>query len=82
MLEVLALTNSDSVYIKDLVAVKKLQDLLHKVLQEYELSQHHEEPRRTGKLLLILPLLGQTAANALQHFYSVKLFLEMLEAKL
>ncbi|XP_075387519.1 steroid hormone receptor ERR2 isoform X1 [Tenrec ecaudatus] len=89
-LKALALANSDSTYIEDLEAVQKLQDLLHEALQDYELSQRHEEPRRTGKLLLTLPLLRQTAAKAVQHFYSVKLqgkvpmhklFLEMLEAK-
>lgn len=86
----LTLVPTDSMYIEDLEAVQKLQDLLHEALQDYELSQRHEEPRRTGKLLLTLPLLRQTAAKAVQHFYSVKLqgkvpmhklFLEMLEAK-
>jgi hypothetical protein len=81
MLKALALTNSDSVYIEDLEAMQKLQDLLHEALQDYKLSQHHGEPWRTSKLLLILPLLPQTAAKVLQHFYSVKLSLEMLEAK-
>ncbi|XP_070259627.1 steroid hormone receptor ERR2 isoform X3 [Myotis yumanensis] len=89
-LKALALANSDSMYIEDLEAVQKLQDLLHEALQDYELSQRHAEPRRTGQLLLTLPLLRQTAAKAVQHFYSVKLqgkvpmhklFLEMLEAK-
>ncbi|KAM6203021.1 steroid hormone receptor ERR2 isoform 1-T1 [Rhynchocyon petersi] len=89
-LKALALANSDSTQIEDLEAVQKLQDLLHEALQDYEMSQRHEEPRRTGKLLLTLPLLRQTAAKAVQHFYSVKLqgkvpmhklFLEMLEAK-
>nr|XP_045010664.1 steroid hormone receptor ERR2 isoform X4 [Jaculus jaculus] len=89
-LKALALANSDSMYIEDLEAVQKLQEMLHEALQDYELSQRHEEPRRTGKLLLTLPLLRQTAAKAVQHFYSVKvqgkvpmhkLFLEMLEAK-
>uniref|UniRef100_A0A8C9QAA0 Estrogen related receptor beta n=1 Tax=Spermophilus dauricus TaxID=99837 RepID=A0A8C9QAA0_SPEDA len=73
-LKALALANSDSMYIEDLEAVQKLQDLLHE----------------DGQLLLTLPLLRQTAAKAVQHFYSVKLqgkvpmhklFLEMLEAK-
>ncbi|KAH0620475.1 hypothetical protein JD844_020985 [Phrynosoma platyrhinos] len=81
---------SDSMHIEDMEAVQKLQDLLHEALQDYELSQRHEEPRRAGKLLLTLPLLRQTAAKAVQHFYSIKLqgkvpmhklFLEMLEAK-
>ncbi|KAK2101587.1 hypothetical protein P7K49_019253 [Saguinus oedipus] len=89
-LKALALANSDSMYIKDLEADQKLRDLLQEALQDYELSQRHEEPRRTGKLLLTLPLLQQTAAKAVQHFCSVKLqgkvpmhklFLEMLEAK-
>ncbi|XP_039088126.1 steroid hormone receptor ERR2 isoform X2 [Hyaena hyaena] len=89
-LKALALANSDSMYIEDVEAVQKLQDLLHEALQDYELGQRHEEPRRTGKLLLTLPLLRQTAAKAVQHFYSIKLqgkvpmhklFLEMLEAK-
>ncbi|XP_015273834.1 PREDICTED: steroid hormone receptor ERR2 isoform X2 [Gekko japonicus] len=89
-LKALALANSDSMHIEDMEAVQKLQDLLHEALQDYELSQRHEEPRRTGKLLLTLPLLRQTAAKAVQHFYSIKLqgkvpmhklFLEMLEAK-
>lgn len=77
-------------HIEDMDAVQKLQDLLHEALQDYELSQRNEEPRRAGKLLLTLPLLRQTAAKAVQHFYSIKLqgkvpmhklFLEMLEAK-
>ncbi|XP_044292285.1 steroid hormone receptor ERR2 isoform X3 [Zootoca vivipara] len=89
-LKALALANSDSMHIEDMDAVQKLQDLLHEALQDYELSQRHEEPRRAGKLLLTLPLLRQTAAKAVQHFYSIKLqgkvpmhklFLEMLEAK-
>uniref|UniRef100_A0A2K5S9L2 Estrogen related receptor beta n=1 Tax=Cebus imitator TaxID=2715852 RepID=A0A2K5S9L2_CEBIM len=55
-------------------------------LQDYELSQRHEEPRRKGKLLLTLPLLRQMATKAvhvkLQGKVPMhKLFLEMLEAK-
>ncbi|TKC39378.1 hypothetical protein EI555_009753 [Monodon monoceros] len=89
-LKALALANSHSMYIEDLEAVQKLQDLLHEALQDYELSQRHEKPWRMSKLLLTLPLLRQTAAKAVQHFYSLKLqgkvpmhklFLEMLEAK-
>ncbi|XP_029453277.1 steroid hormone receptor ERR2 isoform X1 [Rhinatrema bivittatum] len=89
-LKALVLTNSDSMSIEDAEAVQRLQDLLHEALHEYELSQHQEEPRRAGKLLLSLPLLRQTATKAVQHFYSIKLqgkvpmhklFLEMLEAK-
>nr|XP_033808588.1 steroid hormone receptor ERR2 [Geotrypetes seraphini] len=89
-LKALVLTNSDSMNIEDVEAVQKLQDLLHEALQDYEFSQHQDEPRRAGKLLLSLPLLRQSATKAVQHFYSVKLqgkvpmhklFLEMLEAK-
>ncbi|XP_060037265.1 steroid hormone receptor ERR2 isoform X4 [Erinaceus europaeus] len=89
-LKALALANSDSMYIEDLEAVQRLQDLLHEALAEYELSRRQEEPRRTGALLLTLPLLRQTAARAVQHFHGVKLqgkvpmhklFLEMLDAK-
>ncbi|KAF3701285.1 Steroid hormone receptor ERR2 [Channa argus] len=80
----------DSMHIEDMEAVQKLQDALHEALQDYESSQHQEDPRRTGKLLMTLPLLRQTATKAVQHFYSIKvqgkvpmhkLFLEMLEAK-
>lgn len=77
-------------HIEDMEAVQKLQDSLHEALQDYESSQHQEDPRRAGKLLMTLPLLRQTATKAVQHFYSIKvqgkvpmhkLFLEMLEAK-
>lgn len=80
----------DSMHIEDVEAVQKLQDALHEALQDYENSQHTEDPRRAGKLLMTLPLLRQTATKAVQHFYSIKvqgkvpmhkLFLEMLEAK-
>ncbi|RXM92682.1 Estrogen-related receptor gamma [Acipenser ruthenus] len=89
-LKAIALANSDSMHIEDVEAVQKLQDALHEALQDYEDSQHQEDPRRTGKLLMTLPLLRQTATKAVQHFYSIKLqgkvpmhklFLEMLEAK-
>lgn len=85
-----ALVPSDSMHIEDMEAVQKLQDALHEALQDYESSQHQEDPRRAGKLLMTLPLLRQTATKAVQHFYSIKvqgkvpmhkLFLEMLEAK-
>lgn len=77
-------------HIEDMEAVQKLQDALHEALQDFECSQHQEDPRRAGKLLMTLPLLRQTATKAVQHFYSIKvqgkvpmhkLFLEMLEAK-
>nr|XP_015206125.1 PREDICTED: steroid hormone receptor ERR2 isoform X3 [Lepisosteus oculatus] len=89
-LKAIALANSDSMHIEDVEAVQKLQDALHEALQDYEASQHQEDPRRAGKLLMSLPLLRQTATKAVQHFYSIKLqgkvpmhklFLEMLEAK-
>nr|XP_020446683.1 steroid hormone receptor ERR2 isoform X4 [Monopterus albus] len=89
-LKAIALANSDSMHIEDMEAVQKLQDALHEALQDYETSQHQEDPRRAGKLLMTLPLLRQTATKAVQHFYSIKvqgkvpmhkLFLEMLEAK-
>lgn len=80
----------DSMHIENIEAVQRLQDSLHEALQDYEASQHPEDPRRAGKLLMTLPLLRQTATKAVQHFYSIKmqgkvpmhkLFLEMLEAK-
>ncbi|XP_020569013.1 steroid hormone receptor ERR2 isoform X1 [Oryzias latipes] len=90
-LKAIALANSaDSMHIEDMEAVQKLQDALHEALQDFECSQHQEDPRRAGKLLMTLPLLRQTATKAVQHFYSIKvqgkvpmhkLFLEMLEAK-
>ncbi|XP_018590844.1 estrogen-related receptor gamma-like isoform X1 [Scleropages formosus] len=89
-LKAIALANSDSMHIEDVDAVQKLQDVLHEALQDYEAGQHAEDPRRAGKLIMTLPLLRQTAAKAVQHFYSIKqdgkvpmhkLFLELLEAK-
>lgn len=77
-------------HIENIEAVQRLQDSLHEALQDFEGSQHPEDPRRAGKLLMTLPLLRQTATKAVQHFYSIKmqgkvpmhkLFLEMLEAK-
>ena len=84
------LSPTDSMHIEDVDAVQKLQDVLHEALQDYEASQHQEDPRRAGKLLMTLPLLRQTSTKAVQHFYSIKqdgkvpmhkLFLELLEAK-
>lgn len=77
-------------HIENIEAVQRLQDSLHEALQDFEASQHPEDPRRAGKLLMTLPLLRQTATKAVQHFYNIKLqgkvpmhklFLEMLEAK-
>ncbi|GCB84893.1 hypothetical protein scyTo_0025544, partial [Scyliorhinus torazame] len=79
-----------SMQIEDVGSVQQLQDVLHEALQDYEASEHQEDPRRAGKLLLSLPLLRETASKAIQHFYSIKLqgkvpmhklFLEMLDAK-
>ncbi|XP_010901827.3 steroid hormone receptor ERR2 isoform X2 [Esox lucius] len=90
MLKAIALLNSDSMHIEDVDAVQRLQDSLHEALQDLGSSQHTEDPQRAGKLLMTLPLLRQTAARTLQHFFSIKvqgkvpmhkLFLEMLEAK-
>ncbi|XP_039981413.1 estrogen-related receptor gamma b isoform X2 [Xiphias gladius] len=89
-LKAIALANSDSMHIENIEAVQRLQDSLHEALQDFEGSQHPDDPRRAGKLLMTLPLLRQTATKAVQHFYSIKmqgkvpmhkLFLEMLEAK-
>ncbi|XP_048841474.1 estrogen-related receptor gamma isoform X1 [Brienomyrus brachyistius] len=89
-LKAIALANSDSMHIEDVEAVQKLQDVLHEALQDYEAGHHAEDPRRAGKLIMTLPLLRQTSAKAVQHFYSIKqdgkvpmhkLFLELLEAK-
>ncbi|XP_041070527.1 steroid hormone receptor ERR2 isoform X3 [Carcharodon carcharias] len=89
-LKAIALANSDSMHIEDVGSLQRLQDILHEALQDYEASQHQEDPQRAGKLLMSLPLLRQTASKAVQHFYSIKLegkvpmhklFLEMLEAK-
>ncbi|XP_061610241.1 estrogen-related receptor gamma-like isoform X2 [Phyllopteryx taeniolatus] len=90
LLKAIALVNSDSVHIEDSEAVQHLQDVLHEALQDYEVAQHAQDPRRAGKLIMSLPLLRQTAARAVQHFCGIKrdgrvpmhkLFLELLEAK-
>ncbi|XP_023808461.1 estrogen-related receptor gamma type 2 isoform X2 [Oryzias latipes] len=90
VLKAIALANSDSMQIEDTEAVQRLQDELHGALQDYEFTHHPEDPRRTGKVIMTLPLLRQTAARAVQHFCSIKqdgrvpmhkLFLELLEAK-
>ncbi|XP_051954345.1 estrogen-related receptor gamma-like [Xyrauchen texanus] len=88
-LKAIALANSDSMHIEDVEAVQGLQDSLHEALLDYEHVQHREDPRRTGKLIMTLPLLRQTSAKAVRHFCSIKqdgrvpmhkLFLELLEA--
>ncbi|XP_043539998.1 estrogen-related receptor gamma-like isoform X2 [Chiloscyllium plagiosum] len=89
-LKAMALANSDSMSIENVEAIQNLQDLLHEALQDYETNQHLADPHRSGKLLMTLPLLRQTANKAIQSFRRVvtegkvpmhKLFLEMLEAK-
>uniref|UniRef100_A0A8C1AV31 Estrogen-related receptor gamma b n=1 Tax=Cyprinus carpio carpio TaxID=630221 RepID=A0A8C1AV31_CYPCA len=88
-LKAIALANSDSMHIEDVEAVQGLQDYLHEALLDYECVHHGEDPRRTGKLIMTLPLLRQTSAKAVRHFCSIKqdgrvpmhkLFLELLEA--
>ncbi|XP_075993870.1 estrogen-related receptor gamma-like isoform X2 [Genypterus blacodes] len=90
VLKAIALANSDSMQIEDSEAVQRLQDVLHGALQDYETTRHPGDARRSGKLIMTLPLLRQTAARAVQHFCSIKqdgrvpmhkLFLELLEAK-
>ncbi|KTF95322.1 hypothetical protein cypCar_00006277 [Cyprinus carpio] len=80
---------TDSMHIEDVEAVQGLQDSLHEALLDYECVHHREDPRRTGKLIMTLPLLRQTSAKAVRHFCSIKqdgrvpmhkLFLELLEA--
>lgn len=68
--------------------VQRFQDELHEALQEYETSRR--EQRRTGRLLMSLPLLRQTADRVVNNFLLLhrhrsvplhKLLLEMLNAK-
>ncbi|XP_053545092.1 estrogen-related receptor gamma-like [Bombina bombina] len=90
-LKAMALANSDSTNIENVEAVLSLQDHLHEALQDYEKEHHPEDNHRTGKLLMTLPLLRQTANEAVRTFCQIrlegkipmhKLFLEMLEAKM
>ncbi|MBN3287716.1 ERR3 protein, partial [Polyodon spathula] len=90
-LKAMALANSDSAHVENVEAVQRLQDGLHEALQEYEGSRQPQDPHRTGKLLMTLPLLRQTASRAIHCFCRLhlegrvplhKLFLEMLEAKM
>ncbi|XP_060684600.1 steroid hormone receptor ERR2-like isoform X3 [Hemiscyllium ocellatum] len=89
-LKAIVLANSDCTHIEEVARVQLLQDSLHEALVDYEVSEHPEDPRRAGKLLMSLPLLRQTASKALQHFHTIKLqgkvpmhklVLEMLDAK-
>ncbi|XP_077338655.1 estrogen-related receptor gamma-like isoform X1 [Lithobates pipiens] len=90
-LKAMALANSDSSSIENVEAVLNLQDRLHEALQDFEREHHAEDPHRSGKLLMTLPLLRQTANEAVRTFCQIrlegripmhKLFLEMLEAKM
>ncbi|XP_069611578.1 estrogen-related receptor gamma-like isoform X3 [Ranitomeya imitator] len=90
-LKAMALANSDSSSIENMESVLHLQDRLHEALQDYEREQHSEDPHRSGKLLMTLPLLRQTANEAVRTFCQIrlegripmhKLFLEMLDAKM
>ncbi|XP_077141681.1 estrogen-related receptor gamma-like isoform X2 [Ranitomeya variabilis] len=90
-LKAMALANSDSSSIENVESVLHLQDRLHEALQDYEREQHSEDPHRSGKLLMTLPLLRQTANEAVRTFCQIrlegripmhKLFLEMLDAKM
>ncbi|KAM4697089.1 estrogen-related receptor gamma-like [Rhinophrynus dorsalis] len=90
-LKAMALANSDSTCIENVEAVLSLQDRLHEALQDYEREHHPEDTHRSGKLLMTLPLLRQTANEAVRTFCQIrlegripmhKLFLEMLEAKM
>ncbi|XP_041090471.1 estrogen-related receptor gamma-like [Polyodon spathula] len=90
-LKAMALANSDSAHIENVEAVQHLQDGLHEALRDYEGSWQPQDPHRTGKLLMTLPLLRQTASRAIHCFCRLhlegrvplhKLFLEMLEAKM
>lgn len=69
-------------------SVHRFQDELHEALQEYESSCR--EQRRAGRLLMTLPLLRQTAGQAVHVLLQLhrhhriplhKLLLEMLDAK-
>ncbi|XP_066560040.1 estrogen-related receptor gamma [Amia ocellicauda] len=90
-LKAMVLANSDSGSVENVEAVQQFQDVLHEALQDYEIGRHPEDAHRTGKLLMTLPLLRQTANRAVETFCRLqlegrvpmhKLFLEMLEAKM
>ncbi|XP_069500622.1 estrogen-related receptor gamma-like isoform X2 [Ambystoma mexicanum] len=91
ILKAMALANSDSTSIESVEAVLSLQDHLHEALLDYEQEHHQEDTHRGGRLLMTLPLLRQTADEAVRGFCQIrmegrvpmhKLFLEMLEAKM
>ncbi|XP_069063303.1 estrogen-related receptor gamma-like [Pleurodeles waltl] len=91
VLKAMALANSDSTSIESMEAVLSLQDHLHEALLDYEQEHHMEDAHRGGRLLMTLPLLRQTADEAVRGFCQIrlegrvpmhKLFLEMLEAKM
>ncbi|XP_059188092.1 estrogen-related receptor gamma [Centropristis striata] len=87
-LKAMALANSDADPVDCPDSVQRFQDGLHEALQEYESSRR--EQHRTGRLLMSLPLLRQTADRAVEAFLRLhrhrrvplhKLLLEMLDAK-
>ncbi|XP_029283632.1 estrogen-related receptor gamma [Cottoperca gobio] len=87
-LKAVALANSDADQVDCPDSLQRFQDGLHEALQEYEASRR--EQHRTGRLLMSLPLLRQTADRAVQAFLRLhrrrcvplhKLLLEMLDAK-
>ncbi|XP_017260454.1 estrogen-related receptor gamma-like [Kryptolebias marmoratus] len=87
-LKAMALANSDADPVDCLDSLQRFQDGLHEALQEYESTRR--EQNRTGRLLMSLPLLRQTADRAVQallrmhHQHGIpihKLLLEMLNAK-
>ncbi|XP_006627644.1 estrogen-related receptor gamma [Lepisosteus oculatus] len=90
-LKAMVLANSDSGSVENPEAIQQFQDVLHEALQDFETGRHPGDPHRTGKLLMTLPLLRQTANRAVDTFCRLqlegrvpmhKLFLEMLEAKM
>ncbi|KAF7218351.1 steroid hormone receptor ERR2 isoform X1 [Nothobranchius furzeri] len=87
-LKALALANSDTDPVDCPDALQRFRDGLHEALQDYELSRR--EQHRTGRLLMSLPLLRQTADRTVQNLLWLqrqrriplhKLLLEMLDAK-
>ncbi|KAM4627691.1 estrogen-related receptor gamma [Polymixia lowei] len=89
-LKAMALANSDADPVDCPDSVQRFQDCLQEALQEYESSQSPAEPHRAGRLLMSLPLLRQTADQAVLALLRLhqqrrvplhKLLLEMLDAK-
>ncbi|XP_037533831.1 steroid hormone receptor ERR2 [Nematolebias whitei] len=87
-LKAMVLANSDADPVDCLDSLQRFQDGLHEALQEYESTRR--ERHRTGRLLMSLPLLRQTADRVVQALLRThrqrrmpihKLLLEMLNAK-